>query len=332
MIINERLLILCKRSITVQKINIRILNFKERIYKLSRVYKPVKWNLHYSQKILSLPPVNIEQTANSKDCSCENSDSQVFNKGKSCLFALPTMVLEKPLTSFPITMTVYKKLPPGVLPDVMLIGSHQIQAKDFINTVLQKRIFKTSSSPSTTSKEMYKITTATGQAVGEVQVFMRISCFGKKIITQFQIPRNRQPFLFKGELNSPVIQCKKIPSDKKLPAKNCVFNDANPIFKERRAVCGEKNFLEGENQCPAPPPSSPINLKSSLKSRGNHNKVEEYSSPGNVCFMENFPTVSERRGRPFSMSGFGGNGNQSNSRKCGCRIKTEKQCGCSSKS
>lgn len=259
----------------------------------------------------------IEQTyLNSKGCSCENFDTQIFNKGKSCLFALPTLVLEKPLTSFPITMTVYKKLPPGVLPDVMSIGSHQIQAKDFINNILRKRIFKSSVAPSTTSKEIYKITTATGQAVGEIEIFMRISCFGKKIITQFQIPHNRKPFLFKGELDSPVIQCKKIPSNCKLV--------------EKSFAAGEKIEEINNYHCPAPPPSSPINLKSSLKSSVNRNR-EEYLQPGNVCFKERNSTIFERKERPFSMRNEMTNfqKNDTNTRKCGCRIKMEKQCGCS---
>ena len=52
------------------------------------------------------------------------------------------MVLEKPLQSFPINMSVYKKLPPGVLPDIMLIGTHQIEAKDRVNALLNRHIFK----------------------------------------------------------------------------------------------------------------------------------------------------------------------------------------------
>lgn len=266
--------------------------------------------------------MNIEQASNSRGCSCEKSDSQVFNKGKSCLFALPTMVLEKPLTSFPIIMSVYKKLPPGVLPDVMLIGSHQIEAKDFINSILKKRVFK-SSAPSTNSKEVYKITTATGQAVGEVEVFMRISCYGKKIITQFQIPRNRKPFLFKGELDSPVIQCKKIPSDMELKTPKCICKTTE-IGKSFGA--GEAD----EIYCPAPP-SSPINFKSSLKSSMNQKSFKGCPS-GNVDFRGNYSSILDR-GKPFSRSGFGFDVNQQrnelNFRKCGCRIKTEKQCGCS---
>lgn len=48
--------------------------------------------------------------------------------------------------------------------------------------------------------------------MGKVTVFIRVSCFGRKIVTQFQIPHDRKPYLFKGVDDGPVFQCKKITS------------------------------------------------------------------------------------------------------------------------
>lgn len=99
--------------------------------------------------------ITIHQDDSSKsDCTCLE-ESQLFRKGKSCLFALPTIVLEKPLHSFPITMSVYKKLPPGVLPDVMLIGSCQIEIKDLVNYLLQNHVFK-SGNPCKSRRDTFK--------------------------------------------------------------------------------------------------------------------------------------------------------------------------------
>ncbi|XP_018309889.1 uncharacterized protein [Mycetomoellerius zeteki] len=144
-------------------------------------------------------------------CACTHNGSQVFKKGKSCLFALSDNVLQKPLCNFPITMSVYKELPPGVLPDVMLIGTHQIQLRGLMNSLLTMYISQ-HSNPCRTMKNAFKITTATGQHVGEVTVFIRASCFGKKIVTQFQLPRNKEPYLFKSVDDSPVYQCKRVVS------------------------------------------------------------------------------------------------------------------------
>ncbi|XP_033224195.1 uncharacterized protein LOC117177530 [Belonocnema kinseyi] len=282
-----------------------------------------------SFQILSLPPVNIEQESDSEGCVCIGGDSQIFNKGKSCLFALPTIVLEKPLYSFPIIMSVYKKLPPGVLPDVMLIGTHQIQAKNLINAVLSNRVFKSRAS-SKTSKDTYKITTATGQAVGEVTVFLRVSCFGRKIVTQFQIPHNKKPFLFKGEENSPVIQCKKIPSQTECKDSNLPKCMCKP---ENRGSFGAG---EAPRNCCLAPPSSPVSIKSvrhktpdenlrpccpSLRNPGKN----EYSGKSPMIVSGSCPRLKQKQYQQANNFQV----NESTVRKCGSTVKMEKRCDCS---
>ncbi|XP_026673091.1 microtubule-associated protein 10-like [Ceratina calcarata] len=195
-----------------------------------------------SFQILSLPPIDICQDALTDGCGCSEGDTQIFKKGKSCLFALPSIVLQRPLTTFPIKMSVFKKLPPGVLPDVMLVGCYQIEAKAIINAVLSQQVFKIPN-PCQTIKDTFKITTATGQCVGCVTVYIRASCFGKKIITQFQIPHNRKPYLFKGIDDSPVFQCKKIPSECYVPT---------PLKCTCKKKCIDGSGESGRTCCPTP--------------------------------------------------------------------------------
>ncbi|XP_014483368.1 PREDICTED: microtubule-associated protein 10-like [Dinoponera quadriceps] len=164
-----------------------------------------------SFQILDLPPLNIYQESPAEKCACSDSGQQVFKKGKSCLFALPKFITEKPLCSFPVRISVYKEFPPGVLPDVMLIGSHQLQACSLMNSLLSRRDQKTGDD-SETMKNTFKIATTTGQCVGEVTVFIRASYFGEKIVTQFQSPDDDKPYLFKGVDDGPVFQCKRITS------------------------------------------------------------------------------------------------------------------------
>nr|XP_033328287.1 uncharacterized protein LOC117221435 isoform X1 [Megalopta genalis] len=206
-----------------------------------------------SFQILSLPAIDICQEALTECCACEDGDTRIFKKGKSCLFALPSIVLQKPLTTFPIQMSVYKKLPPGVLPDVMVIGSHRIEARALMNAVLSQQVFKIPN-PCQTIKDTFKISTATGQCVGTVTVYARASGFGRKIITRFQIPHNRKPYLFKGAEDSPVFQCKKIPSVCYAPV---------PV----KCTCATKGHHDGGGEsspspsrrtcCPAPEPPCP---------------------------------------------------------------------------
>ncbi|KAG7202341.1 hypothetical protein KM043_018669 [Ampulex compressa] len=196
-----------------------------------------------SFQILSLPPIDIHQEESGVNCACLEDDAQVFKKGKSCLFALPSVVLQKPLASFPVNMSVYKKLPPGVLPDVMLIGSHRIEAKEIMNAVLCRRAFKDGSACQAI-KETFKIATATGQCVGEVTLFLRASCFGRKIVTQFQLPHNARPYLFKGADDSPIFQCKKIPEK---DAREQPREVERPI----ECTCSTKRKIDGSGEAVA---------------------------------------------------------------------------------
>ncbi|XP_011645978.1 uncharacterized protein LOC105432735 [Pogonomyrmex barbatus] len=180
---------------------------------------PVKTCVSF--QILNLPPINIYQEAPTEACACIPNGPQVFKKGKSCLFALPDSVLQKPLCNFPMVMSVYKELPPGLLPDVILIGTHRIQLHGFMNSLLGMQNSQ-DSKPCKTMKNAFKITTATGQYVGEVTVFIRVSCFGKKIVTQFQLPHNKKPYLFKGVDDGPVYQCKRVTSALHTRQINCV--------------------------------------------------------------------------------------------------------------
>jgi hypothetical protein len=70
-------------------------------------------------------------------------------------------------------------------------------------------------------KNTVKITTATGQCVGEATVFIRASCFGGKIVTQFQIAHNRKPYLFKGTDDGPAFQCERITSASHIEQTEC---------------------------------------------------------------------------------------------------------------
>ncbi|XP_015517060.1 uncharacterized protein LOC107222283 [Neodiprion lecontei] len=267
-----------------------------------------------SFQVLNLPPINICQEASSDGCTCVGGDVQYFKKGKSCLFALPSIVVEKPLPTFPVTMSVYKKLPPGVLPDVMLIGTHQIQAKDLFNALLSHHVFE-AGNPSRTMRETFKITTATGQNVGEVTVFVRVSCFGKKIVTQFQIPHNKKPYLFKGAANSPVYQCKKLPSGMIVP-----HNPGPKCCCAREAQANSRGSGEAYPRtcCPTPQtqpaPRSPANYK-----------PPDYG-PRPCCPSQRCPPEPCPPATSFTpQNSFGSSYGQS-TRKCGCPAKEGKGC------
>ncbi|OXU24259.1 hypothetical protein TSAR_006740 [Trichomalopsis sarcophagae] len=215
-------------------------------------------------KILNLPPIYICQDTSHDNCTCLGADAQVFRKGKSCLFALPSKLLKTPLCSFPITMSVYKKLPPTVLPDIMTIGTCQIEIRDMINCLLQESLL-TSQNPCKTLKNNFRISTATGQCVGEVCVFLRFSRLGRKVVTQFQNPHNKKPYLFKecqseNRGHTPYKSLFETQGEKETRQCGCdIKEDKSPACRKRRKMPGkakkkskngngseERKKLEGE--------------------------------------------------------------------------------------
>lgn len=106
------------------------------------------------------------------------------------------------------------------------VGTHQIQLHDLMNSLLSMHISQ-HSNPYKTMKNTFKINTATGQHVGEVTVFIRVSCFGKKIVTQFQLPHNKESYLFKGVNDSPVYLCKRVTSALSRRQMKCMCSPKN---------------------------------------------------------------------------------------------------------
>ncbi|XP_003427408.1 uncharacterized protein LOC100680161 [Nasonia vitripennis] len=269
-------------------------------------------------KILNLPPIYICQDTSHDNCTCLGADAQVFRKGKSCLFALPSKLLKIPLCSFPITMSVYKKLPPTVLPDIMTIGTCQIEIRDMINCLLQESLL-TSQNPCKTLKSNFRISTATGQCVGEVCVFLRFSRLGRKVVTQFQNPHNKKPYLFKGAENSPVFQCRKVASTilEEDALKNCVCEEKTDECKvEERTPrsCCETDVSSRQKK------RSVSKGKSSRKRPCCPASHKQRREPLRECQSENRGHTPYKR--LFEAQG------EKGTRQCGCEIKEDKSSAC----
>lgn len=111
-----------------------------------------------------------------------------FNNGKSCLFSLTESQINSAMSKYNINISVYKSLPCGCLPTKIVMGECTIDmTKEFVearNTFLED--------PTNVSyqalKDSFKIVGPDGSETGDIIMFLRISCFGKLIITRFQGP------------------------------------------------------------------------------------------------------------------------------------------------
>ncbi|XP_063838107.1 uncharacterized protein LOC135087199 isoform X1 [Ostrinia nubilalis] len=111
---------------------------------------------------------------------------KTFNNGKSCLFSLKESDISSAMSKFPIKISVYKSLPCGCLPTKIVMGEATIDmTKEFVEA--RKKFLQ---DPTTVSyealKDSFRITGPDGAETGEIVMFLRISCFGKLIITRFQ--------------------------------------------------------------------------------------------------------------------------------------------------
>lgn len=109
-----------------------------------------------------------------------------FNVGKSCLFSLTQADIAKAMSQFPIKVSIYKSLPCGCLPTKIHMGATTIDmTKEFVQA--RKKFLEDPNNVSYQAmKDTFRIFASDGAVAGEIVMFLRISCFGKLIITKFQ--------------------------------------------------------------------------------------------------------------------------------------------------
>ncbi|KAM3968417.1 uncharacterized protein ACR2FA_001301 [Aphomia sociella] len=111
---------------------------------------------------------------------------KTFNNGKSCLFSMKESDINQAMSKFPIKISVYKSLPCGCLPTKIVMGQATIDmTKEFVQA--RKKFLEDPTNVSYQAlKDSFRIIGQDGAETGEIVMFLRISCFGKLIITKFQ--------------------------------------------------------------------------------------------------------------------------------------------------
>ncbi|XP_026314671.1 uncharacterized protein LOC113226298 isoform X2 [Hyposmocoma kahamanoa] len=132
----------------------------------------------------------FEIGADESECNAfwtdDGSHVVALNIGKSCLFSLKEYDIFTAMRKFPIKITVYITLPSGFPPHRFVVGEATIDmTKEFVQTRNKHK-----EDPNNVSyqalKDSFCIVGAEGVEAGEVSMFLRISCFGKLIVTRFQ--------------------------------------------------------------------------------------------------------------------------------------------------
>ncbi|KAJ8952974.1 hypothetical protein NQ317_012139 [Molorchus minor] len=154
----------------------------------------------------------------------EDTDTTT-KSGKSCLFSLSPDQADICLDTFDINVTIWRKMLPGWLPEKVEIGQALISigkytgslstvAGGHVLTFFGELITCVESSDGSvptakTLKDDFEITNDRGDSQGKITIYIRMSCFGKLIITQFQMNLDEKSVLFKDKEGKSLYRYKK---------------------------------------------------------------------------------------------------------------------------
>lgn len=123
-----------------------------------------------------------------------------LKNGKSCLFSLTPQQAADCTKQFDVFITIFKKMKPGVLPDQIRIGESLVSITNLFNELVDSMATCTDESPvAKTLKDCFKVTNPIGDVIGDISVYVRMSCFGKLIVTQFQMNLEDKSVQFKAK-------------------------------------------------------------------------------------------------------------------------------------
>lgn len=122
-------------------------------------------------------------TANELQNSCAGSETRC---GKSCLFSMTTEQGVEALGNFLIQIKIFQKFPPGVLPNAIDIACGEICISELFQELMESAMGSTEKAWVKCQKETVKLYMC-GECVGSVSVFVRMSCYGKYIVTQCEM-------------------------------------------------------------------------------------------------------------------------------------------------
>lgn len=129
-----------------------------------------------------------------------NHDSGNMKNGKSCLFAISPQQVNDAMKKFDVEVAIFKKLTNGCLPDKLQIGHSVVPISFMFNEILQLVQQKAEAGTvSRTLKETFPISGQSCGNIGAIGVFIRMSCFGKLIVTQFQMNLEEKSVFFKDK-------------------------------------------------------------------------------------------------------------------------------------
>lgn len=123
---------------------------------------------------------------------CAEDGRSATKSGKSCLFALDPVAAAAAIHKFNVDLRVYKRFGESFLPSSLQIGEACISITDKFTQVVEKIVRDGNKEPASEShfyNADIKGTIPGGDSfIGKLKIFIRISCFGKMIVSEISSP------------------------------------------------------------------------------------------------------------------------------------------------
>ncbi|KAL0280162.1 UNVERIFIED_CONTAM: hypothetical protein PYX00_001537 [Menopon gallinae] len=170
---------------------------------------------------MHFPPMSICE----KDINEDKNVGELvtlFNSGKSLVFALTEAQFENPPPVY-LEVGAWKEMPHGFrIPNIQL-GTARVDLSELFRMVFDKYDETPDQLPVAKSiKDSYEMS-ANGRVTADVGIYIRLTCLGQNIVTEFQKSDGVcNPFLFKNLESGKVYECKQTGQNKQeAPIHSC---------------------------------------------------------------------------------------------------------------
>lgn len=158
-------------------------------------------------QFLHYPPLVVCEEDFFKSPSNKSASHLNFKSGKSCLFSIQSSEIQTLPYKFDINVSILRKIEPK---GKMVLGTSVINLGDSFTALMQSSASEPDFPLQKTKTGRFDVSDDDKRIIGYINAFLRLSCYGHLIVTQFQVGAAENTFMFKGTEPKEVVE---IPGD-----------------------------------------------------------------------------------------------------------------------
>ena len=194
---NEQLFLL---EILIERIVLRR-SIAEQIYPTRDTALP----LSVKVKFINISQIEIDQEEFQDHEGLTAASVGDFSTGKSCLFPMEPSELLKAIKKSPLRTELMRKTE-GTCPPEILGSTEIFLTSEMYKMVRQAMVSNEEMPISSILQDSYNLRNDKQEDVGFISVFIRLSCYGQSIVTQFKLVKETNSFLFKNSKESTLLE------------------------------------------------------------------------------------------------------------------------------